>query len=205
MSRIPQHPRHRYTLRPVSTTESLSRAEQARRTRDGIIATATRLFAEQGYDGTSLQQIADEMGLTKAAVYYHFRSKVDLLREIVVPSFEALEAVVETAAAAGSRTERITVLITGVVDSLIAHRGRHGIVQSDPAIAHELDLDLCRFERLLDRAAQVLYGDDPTPEERASISIAAGIGKTISRMSDVPDDVLRESLIRACTRLLRVR
>jgi AcrR family transcriptional regulator len=189
---------------PVTATEGLSRAEQARRTREGIVATALRLFAERGYAGTSLQQIADEMGLTKAAVYYHYRTKSDILREIVVPSFEAMAVVVERAAAASSRSERLSIVVTGVVDSLIAHRGQHNIVQSDPGIADAMG-DMCDFEALLDRAAVVLYGEEPGVEERAAVSIAAGIGKTLPRMAEVPDDVLRESLIRACTRLLRVR
>ena len=57
-----------------------SRAVQAERTRQQILATAQRLFAERGYDATSLQMIADEMGLTKAAVYYHFRAKNEILQ-----------------------------------------------------------------------------------------------------------------------------
>ena len=52
-----------------------ARAAQAERTRQQILETAQRLFTELGYDATSLQMIADEMGLTKAAVYYHFRAK----------------------------------------------------------------------------------------------------------------------------------
>ena len=61
---------------PVRATST--RAAQAERTRQQILETAQRLFAEHGYDATSLQMIADEMGLTKAAVYYHFPAKVDI-------------------------------------------------------------------------------------------------------------------------------
>ncbi|MET9022334.1 helix-turn-helix domain-containing protein [Actinopolymorpha sp. NPDC004070] len=45
---------------------------------------ALELFAEQGYDSTSLREIADRLGVTKAALYYHFRSK----EEIVVATVE---------------------------------------------------------------------------------------------------------------------
>ena len=40
---------------------------------------ALDLFTEQGFDGTSLRQIAEQLGVTKAALYYHFESKDDIL------------------------------------------------------------------------------------------------------------------------------
>ena len=49
-------------------------------TRDQILGTAMRKFVEQGYDKTSLREIAEEVGVTKAALYYHFRTKDDIVR-----------------------------------------------------------------------------------------------------------------------------
>jgi len=48
-------------------------------TRQRILDVALDLFTEQGYDGTSLRQIAERLGITKAALYYHFQSKEDIL------------------------------------------------------------------------------------------------------------------------------
>ncbi len=48
-------------------------------TRQRILNVALDLFTEQGYDGTSLRQIAEQLGVTKAALYYHFESKEDIL------------------------------------------------------------------------------------------------------------------------------
>lgn len=44
---------------------------------------ALRLFSEQGYEATSMRQIAEELGFTKAALYYHFNSKEDIVRALL--------------------------------------------------------------------------------------------------------------------------
>src|SRR5271154_6447463 len=48
-------------------------------TRERILDIALDLFTEHGYDKTSLREIADQLGFTKAALYYHFERKEDLL------------------------------------------------------------------------------------------------------------------------------
>lgn len=52
-------------------------------TRQRIQDVALELFAEQGYEKTSLREIADRLGVTKAALYYHFKTKEDILVGIV--------------------------------------------------------------------------------------------------------------------------
>jgi AcrR family transcriptional regulator len=54
-------------------------AEPTPDTRQRILDVALDLFIEQGFDGTSLRQIAEQLGVTKAALYYHFESKDDIL------------------------------------------------------------------------------------------------------------------------------
>ncbi|HEX4519134.1 MAG TPA: helix-turn-helix domain-containing protein [Gaiellaceae bacterium] len=50
--------------------------------RELILDTALELFIEQGYDKTSLREIAERVGVTKAALYYHFERKEDILLEL---------------------------------------------------------------------------------------------------------------------------
>lgn len=52
---------------------------EAPSTRDRILDAALDLFTEKGFDGTSLREIAEQLGVTKAALYYHFASKDDIL------------------------------------------------------------------------------------------------------------------------------
>lgn len=51
-------------------------------TRSRIQAIALRLFTEQGYEATSLREIAEELGVTKAALYYHFKTKEDIVASL---------------------------------------------------------------------------------------------------------------------------
>ena len=58
--------------------------EDAARTRRKILKAALDLFSSKGYDKTTFENIADRIRLTKGAVYWHFRSKPELLRQLVV-------------------------------------------------------------------------------------------------------------------------
>ena len=59
------------------------RAEHASDTRDALIASARRLFAAQGYDGTGTEQIVADARVTRGALYHHFRDKADLFRAVM--------------------------------------------------------------------------------------------------------------------------
>ena len=54
-------------------------------TRQRILDAAQALFIERGYEATSLREIAERVGVTKAALYYHFTSKEELLRALLEP------------------------------------------------------------------------------------------------------------------------
>jgi AcrR family transcriptional regulator len=60
-------------------------------TRSRIQAVAVELFSEQGYDKTSLREIAERLDVTKAALYYHFKSKEDIVRSLVEDYFGQLD------------------------------------------------------------------------------------------------------------------
>jgi AcrR family transcriptional regulator len=59
------------------------RAEQARATRRRIAGQAAQLFADQGYAATTLEQIAAAAGVAVQTVYFHFRNKATVLKEVV--------------------------------------------------------------------------------------------------------------------------
>jgi AcrR family transcriptional regulator len=63
-------------------------------TRARIQQVALELFAEQGYDKTSLREIAERLDVTKAALYYHFKSKEDIVRSLVEDYFGQIDALI---------------------------------------------------------------------------------------------------------------
>ena len=58
-------------------------AESAPTTKERIPIVALRLFAEKGYEATSMREIAEHLGITKPALYYHFDSKEAIVRELL--------------------------------------------------------------------------------------------------------------------------
>jgi AcrR family transcriptional regulator len=77
----------------------------AEETRERILEVARRLFTGQGYDATSLREIADDLGFTKAALYYHFQSKEQILAALVQPVDEVLRTLVARLEAADGLEE----------------------------------------------------------------------------------------------------
>src|SRR5919106_2864262 len=71
----------------VRESEAASRDRRGTDTRARIQAAALELFISRGFSQTSLREIADQLGVTKAALYYHFPSKAELIRSIIQPLF----------------------------------------------------------------------------------------------------------------------
>src|SRR4030095_9100006 len=81
-----------------------------------IIDSALVLFAEHGISGTSLQMIADAIGVTKAAVYHQYNSKDEIILAVAEVVLARLEAAVTAAEAERSRARAREVLITEMID-----------------------------------------------------------------------------------------
>ncbi len=64
-------------------------------TRARIQQVAVELFTEHGYDGTSLREIAERLDVTKAALYYHFKSKEDIVASLVEDYYGQIDALID--------------------------------------------------------------------------------------------------------------
>ena len=76
------------------------KAERSAQTRRLLLDVARRLFAEHGYAGTATEQVVQQAGVTRGALYYHFRNKQDLFRAVVEDLQEELMQRLLAAAAA---------------------------------------------------------------------------------------------------------
>src|ERR1700676_5371744 len=88
-----------------------------------ICRVAARVFYEKGYDGASMQEIADAVGLTKAGLYHHIGSKDHLLYEIMNYGMDILqETVLDKVKAIADPRERLRQTIIGHIDLIVRAR-----------------------------------------------------------------------------------
>ena len=84
------------------------KAEQFDQTRRLLLEVARRLFAERGYAGTGTEEVVQQAGVTRGALYYHFRDKRDLFRAVVEDlQQELMQRIQEAAAAPDDPWERL--------------------------------------------------------------------------------------------------
>lgn len=97
-------------------------------TRERIRAVAMELFCERGYDKTSLRQIAERLGVTKAALYYHFRTKEDIVASLSEDLRRGIDEILEWASSAPPGPDRAQEIVV-----------RYG------ALLHDLGKEMMRF------------------------------------------------------------
>lgn len=121
----------------------------ARDTKTEIHRVALELFSSRGYEKTSLREIAEHVGITKASLYYHYSSKQDLLRAIIGTFFEDLARVLELADTVEWSPARERELVSAYVQVAVMHR------TTGPTLLRDITAVLAAFEdRLGDLIAQ---------------------------------------------------
>ncbi|MGW4123692.1 TetR/AcrR family transcriptional regulator [Nocardia sp. NPDC004711] len=94
----------------------------ARSTKDAIRDAALQLFSTKGFDHSSLREVADAVGITKASLYYHYASKVDLLVAIIEPMFDEVRDQVEGLDDIPHTPENVREVIRRRLQSTLANR-----------------------------------------------------------------------------------
>jgi AcrR family transcriptional regulator len=82
-------------MKTESPTSRSRSTKQTRARKAEVIDTAAQLFYRKGYDATTVQDIADELGILKGSVYYYMDSKEDLLFEIIMHGHDSLFALLQ--------------------------------------------------------------------------------------------------------------
>ncbi len=159
-------------------------------TRDQILDAARRLFLEQGYDKTSLREVADEVGVTKAALYYHFRSKEDLLTALLEPLKQAgaqfVDAITRDGAGAAGADDRLrwAAGLEGFIDWMLQNRElfeliEHNEVAITAISADDSDTDFAAIHQRFHDSIDAALGDGRVSLTRR-VQLMCALGVAIS-------------------------
>ena len=164
-------------------------------TRERIQQVARELFVAQGVQATSLQDIANELGITKPALYYHFASREDLVRSIITPMVEDLEAFVASIEAAHEHDPRA--LLSGFFDLHLKHRDILLLAVREMTTLADLGLlDLAIGWRT--RVGELLVGPDaPLARQCQAVVALGGMADCAWAFEQVPVEALRPAAVDA--------
>ena len=169
-----------------------------------VLDAALTLFTEHGVGGTSLQMIADVIGVTKAAVYHQFKSKEEIVLAVAGRELARLEVALEAAEAEPDRRRALEMLMTEVIEVAVSRRKAAGTLQSDPVIVRLL-AEHPPFRQLMVRLYGLLLGDEVGPATlvpAALMSAAIGGGVAHPFVQDIDDETLKAELMSFAWRFL---
>jgi len=187
---------------PVSTQRL--RAVEYTASQLRVIDAALELFADHSVGGTSLQMIADAMGVTKAAIYYQFKTKNEIVVAAAETELSWLQAALDVAEVQATPALARETLLAQIIAVAIKRRRSVRALQNDPVIVRLL-AEHERFRHLIERLYHVLVGDDDRADARVSAVIltgAIGTAATHPILLDLDDDILRAHLLHFARRLL---
>ena len=157
---------------------------------------------QQGVQRTSLQDIADKLGITKPALYYHFASREELVRSILVPLIDEGEQFVEDQENLGYTDARE--LLEGYFDFHYRHRQDLMLVLAEIAMLADLGL----IDKVLawrDRLGKLVFGPRPTLAQSTRAVVAfAGLQDCCLQFPDTPHKELRAKSVAAALAALGV-
>jgi AcrR family transcriptional regulator len=180
-------------------------AHDANSTRERILDVALDLFVAQGYDGTSLRQIAERLGVTKAALYYHFESKEDILRALHMRLHEFGKNALDSAGDEPMTLELWGQLLDQVIDQMLVQRKLFLMHERNQAVLEKLHSEEhdAEHDDIQNQFRKILL--DTRVAERDRVRMAAAFGAAFAGLflagESFPDsdtaklgDMLRECI-----------
>lgn len=180
--------------------------EPASSTRERILDIALDLFTEHGYDKTSMRDIAERLGTTKAALYYHFKRKADILLELHLRLHAFGERVLDDLLAlpdGAARAAAWPTLLDGLITAIDENRKLVELHQRNQNALHEMHDDErhnASNDDLERRARELLASTDIPAAMR--VRMACSIGAVMAGLlsdafvGDVPHE-RKVELVRA--------
>jgi len=168
-------------------------------TRAAILKVALELFAAQGYQATSLRQIAQQLDVTTAALFYHFPAKGDLLMELVRPLIDGIEEIL-----ALPDEEPPTQLLDMYLELVIREHKVANLLATDPAASSHEEIGPVR-RRLFGQLERRIAGPDATDEDRVRALCALRVTRAIAELPVQRARTARPVVLRAARAALAAR
>jgi AcrR family transcriptional regulator len=168
-------------------------------TREEIREVALELFATRGYEQTSLREIAERLNITKAALYYHFPSKDELLGDILEPLVTELDAFL--AAAPDRIRDGERALLEDYFDLCHRHRLLFQGVLHDLTVLGRIRVLPEVLHRRADLDRLLAGGDAPADRARAVVALG-GLQDCVVLMPEAPAESYRAAAVEAALRAL---
>jgi AcrR family transcriptional regulator len=178
--------------------------------RSAIRDVALELFSQHGYEKTSLREIAERLGMTKAALYYHYPSKQALLLSIIEPLVAEWKTVADKAETMPHTSPNVRQVLKDCLDVLLRYRSIAGMFTRDAPAVFEATGPL--YEDIIDLSKRLhawLAGPSPSDADRVrAVAATEVLGAALGWspvIGDVPDSELRGVLLESAVAVLRLR
>ncbi|MQY27862.1 TetR/AcrR family transcriptional regulator [Nocardia aurantia] len=174
--------------------------------RQRFLDAAVALFVRHSFAGTSLQMVADELGVTKAAVYYHFRTRDQLLVAVMEPMLTRLREVIRAAEQQRTPRARAESMLAGYAALVAASRSTSSVLTTDPSVIRVLRHHP-EWSEVIARPPVLLAGPDPGPlgGVHATTVLTGLAGAASGAPADLDDDTLATALLHTGRRILGLR
>jgi AcrR family transcriptional regulator len=173
-------------------------------TRAEIRVAALELFAERGVDATSLREIAERIGITKAALYYHYASKDALLGELVDPMFAELRELgdeLEGHTVDATDEAAVRAVIERFWELCLRNRQVMQVLIHNPAALHRAEF-APRMLHWRERVDAVLVGSDDAVDRVRAVVALGGIQDSVIVFAEPELSAVRGAAIDAAVRAL---
>jgi AcrR family transcriptional regulator len=177
-------------------------------TRSRVQAVALELFAEQGYEKTSLREIAERLGVTKAALYYHFKSKEDIVHSLTDDYFAEVDDLLDWAKEQPRSDQTQRAILERYVGIVMAGSEVFRFMEQNRASIQAMETGKDRFARFRDRLdtlVDLLAGAEAPLRDRmrataAVLSVGATCHFYLQKVDD--PDKLRAIILEMATDLI---
>ncbi len=174
--------------------------------RQRVLDAALELFSQNGISGTSLQMIADHIGVTKAAIYYQFHTKDAIVLALVEEPLHELRETLRRASAAPTPRKRQETLLAGFVDLVLENRRAAAVLQGDPktpAIVQSSE----PLRSVAEQFREVALGPSPSAADQVALAVLASgvlMAGANPDLADLDDPTLHRELLAVGRRILRL-